>query len=47
MKRNPLITELFPIAFVPLAVVPTMAQSAANNPALSSGSGPHVILANC
>jgi hypothetical protein len=42
MKLNRFITGLLPIAFVPLAIVSTLAQSAANNPALSSGSGPQV-----
>ena len=42
MKLNPLITGLLTIAFVPMANIQTLAQSAANNPALSSGSGPQV-----
>jgi hypothetical protein len=42
MNLNRFFTGLLPIAFVPLAVVSTVAQSGANNPALSSGSGPQV-----
>src|SRR5579863_5465898 len=38
MKLIPLITGLLTVAFVPVA----NSQSAANNPALSSGSGPQV-----
>ena len=42
MKLVPFIAGLSTVAYVLLASVPTNAQSAANNPALSSGSGPQV-----
>jgi hypothetical protein len=42
MKLNPFITGPLTVAFVLVANVQTNAQSAANNPALSSGSGPQV-----
>jgi hypothetical protein len=42
MNHNPFITGLLTVASVLLATVQTSAQSAANNPALSSGAGPQV-----
>jgi Flp pilus assembly protein TadD len=42
MKLNPFIAGLLTIAFVPFASIQVKAQSGANNPAMSSGSGPQV-----
>lgn len=42
MKVNPLFAALLTIAIVPFATTQAKSQSASNNPALSSGSGPQV-----
>jgi len=42
MKLHSLMAELLTIAFVPFVLIQARAQSGANNPALSSGSGPQV-----